>query len=117
MDVAARRLPHLVPFTWDKSSSAYDSGDNEAVFGGYNRDYHRSTWAGTAPEYLNGYRPMQDRPGLLAPYAFGSAHPSGFNMSFCDGSVHTIQYDIDPLVHESLGVRDDGATVDMTAVR
>ena len=37
---------------------------------------------------------------------FGSAHPSGFNAAFCDGSVHLISYTIDPVIHAALGTRD-----------
>jgi prepilin-type processing-associated H-X9-DG protein len=43
---------------------------------------------------------------------FGSAHPGGFNMGFCDGNVRTMRYDIDPAVHKSLGARNDGKPTD-----
>jgi prepilin-type N-terminal cleavage/methylation domain-containing protein/prepilin-type processing-associated H-X9-DG protein len=39
---------------------------------------------------------------------FGSAHLSGFNMAFCDGSTRHIPYDIDLTVHKALGGRKDG---------
>jgi prepilin-type processing-associated H-X9-DG protein len=50
-------------------------------------------------DYFNGLR-------------FGSAHAGGFNMAFCDGSVHTVLYEIDPQVHAMLGDRQDGKTID-----
>lgn len=45
---------------------------------------------------------------------FGSAHPGGFNAVFGDGSVHTINYDIDPFVFDNLGDRQDGQVVDLS---
>ena len=44
-------------------------------------------------------------------YAFGSAHGSTFNIAMCDGSVHTIGYNIDLKVHKYLANRKDGHTV------
>ena len=56
----------------------------------------------------------QDRPGVgprLPESTFGSAHAGGFNMVFCDGSVHNISYDVDSLTHTYLANRLDGQTV------
>ncbi len=39
---------------------------------------------------------------------FGSAHSSTVNLVYCDGSVHTVEYDIDPLIWNDLGGRKDG---------
>jgi prepilin-type N-terminal cleavage/methylation domain-containing protein/prepilin-type processing-associated H-X9-DG protein len=43
---------------------------------------------------------------------FGSAHAGGFNMAFCDGSVHSVTYEIDAQVHAMLSDRQDGMTPD-----
>jgi prepilin-type processing-associated H-X9-DG protein len=44
----------------------------------------------------------------LAHTAFGSAHPAGLHMAFCDGSVRVVEYDVDPLVHQAAANRHDG---------
>ena len=41
--------------------------------------------------------------------AFGSAHPGGFHMAYCDGSVHLQNFAINPHVHRLAGHRGDGA--------
>ena len=51
--------------------------------------------------------PLQDTPGLDNEFIFGSEHANGFNMAFCDGAVHTINYTIDPETHRRLGNRAD----------
>jgi prepilin-type processing-associated H-X9-DG protein len=43
---------------------------------------------------------------------FGSAHPGGFNATFCDGSGRSIPYDIDQDVLRRLTNRKDGQVVD-----
>lgn len=49
------------------------------------------------------------------PY-FGSAHSGGFNGVFADGSVHTLGYDIDPVVFNALATRAEGEVIDSSAV-
>ncbi|QJW98218.1 DUF1559 family PulG-like putative transporter [Frigoriglobus tundricola] len=44
-------------------------------------------------------------------YRFGSAHPSGMNAVWGDGSVRAIRYTITPAVLTALGDRRDGAVV------
>jgi type II secretory pathway pseudopilin PulG len=39
---------------------------------------------------------------------FGSAHPTGCQFVYLDGSTHTIGYEIDPVVFHTLGNRFDG---------
>jgi len=51
--------------------------------------------------------PKQDQTDLGLRGAFGSAHPGGWNCALCDGSVHTISYDIDPEAHVFLSNRQD----------
>ena len=41
---------------------------------------------------------------------FGSAHVSGLNAAYADGSVHTIQFDIDVPVFNALGTRNGSET-------
>ena len=56
--------------------------------------------------------PDQDQRGYATnggcSWNFGSAHPAGCNMAFCDGTVRKINYDIDPVLHMQLGHRSDG---------
>ena len=55
--------------------------------------------------------PLQDKEKPIREYRFGSAHPGGFHMAFCDGSVRRISYDIDLQIHEWLANRKDGHAV------
>ncbi|MCA9260610.1 MAG: DUF1559 domain-containing protein [Planctomycetales bacterium] len=95
---------YLRPESYDgvgaSGSPTYDTGDNETIFTGFNRDYQRSAF----------FPPQQDRPGAVLDSTFGSAHPGVMNMSLCDGSVQQISYDIDPEVHRLRGIRNDGQT-------
>jgi prepilin-type processing-associated H-X9-DG protein len=82
-----------------------DTGDNETWCTGHNNDNFRTTgWnAGNPTEYL----PRPDGP-LEIGSIFGSAHPTTWNASYCDGHVESISYEVDPLVHRYKGNRSDG---------
>jgi prepilin-type N-terminal cleavage/methylation domain-containing protein/prepilin-type processing-associated H-X9-DG protein len=82
--------------------SGSDYGDNESALGGDNEDIAR--WTATGPAI--------DTPGAWWRALFGSAHPSGFQMAFCDGSVQPMSYEIDLTVHKNLGNRKDGVPID-----
>ena len=55
---------------------------------------------------------MQDQEGSSQSFCFGRRHANGFNMAFCDGSVQTVSYTINPAIHRCLGNRADGEAID-----
>jgi hypothetical protein len=72
-------------------------GDNEDI----------SRWGGAgAPA------PAQDTPGSALRGNFGSAHPGGFGVVLCDGSVRVISFSIDLTTHGRLANRKDGQPLD-----
>ena len=86
--------------------------DDQGFTSGWDRD--EVCWGNVAPD--------GDRRGQDGFYQFGSAHPSGFNATMCDGSVRIIRYNIQsnntPTASVPLGVwqrlckRDDGMSID-----
>ena len=46
--------------------------------------------------------------GCLSCLRFGSAHPSTWNAVFCDGSVHSLSYNISLKTHQALASRAGG---------
>jgi prepilin-type N-terminal cleavage/methylation domain-containing protein/prepilin-type processing-associated H-X9-DG protein len=53
--------------------------------------------------------PMRDQRGVSSHIStpFGSNHPYTFNMAFCDGSVDSLDFDIDLTVHQKNSCRND----------
>jgi prepilin-type processing-associated H-X9-DG protein len=89
-------------------TSGKDDGDDQGMYVGYDMDVCRWTKPNSSP--------LRDGRGYF-PYDFGSAHPSGCNFVFCDGSIHLIRYDIDPVVHRRLGNRRDGLAIDTSMIQ
>ena len=88
-----------------------DRGDNETWCTGFNNDNFRKTANGNYGS-LTALTPLLDAPEYPANIpgqdAFGSAHAGGVNMAYCDGSIHTVNYEIDWQIHRDLGDRADG---------
>ncbi len=84
------------------------AGDDNCAYSGHDWDICRWTYPSDS------YRPRQDQVGFNSSVLFGSAHPGGFNMAFCDGSVRNVGYSIDVQLHSYLGNRKDGEAVDLS---
>ncbi len=81
-----------------------DAADNESMYVGYDNDVFRSTsgvWG----------RPHRDSENVSNQLVYGSNHPAGFLAVFCDGSVHSLSFDIDLFVYDRLGARSDGDSI------
>ena len=83
-------------------------GDRESLYVGFGNDTCRTGY----------YAPAQDTEKIdgvsYAQWRFGSAHVEGFHMAMCDGSVKSISYAIELVVHKRLANRQDGELVDAT---
>jgi prepilin-type N-terminal cleavage/methylation domain-containing protein len=83
-------------------STAYDTGewyDDRGWTDGYDPDVVRSTALPPRPD-----DPVDD---ANDPFAMGGTHPSGFNACFGDGAVHFISWDVDPIIYNRWGNRQD----------
>jgi prepilin-type processing-associated H-X9-DG protein len=92
----------------DHYNDGLSGNDDQSLYTGY--DYDSIGLTGYDHRI---YQPQQDQPGAELWYRFGSAHPSGLHMAFCDGSVQTISYDMDGLTYKKLGSRDEGTDIDV----
>jgi prepilin-type processing-associated H-X9-DG protein len=112
---------YLTPEMYDNSTEGQTEtskiiagyGDNQGLWVAFEWDNHRVAFNALGSEPESSSRPRQDTIGIdnANVYAFGSAHPGAFNMSMCDGSVQSIEYDIDTAVHSMNANRKDGGTL------
>ena len=81
--------------------------DNNSFLQGYDWDVVRWTKRTTSfiPENDN------DRTDPGCSVRFGGPHPGVVQAVYCDGSVHAISLDIDPVEWQLLGMRDDGGAL------
>jgi prepilin-type processing-associated H-X9-DG protein len=82
----------------------FQHDDNEGWTSGWDWDAVR--WGNEPPA-----RDHRDS-GILGCAGFGSAHSCGFNAAFCDGSVRTIRYQVDPTMFRRVCIRNDGRVID-----
>jgi prepilin-type N-terminal cleavage/methylation domain-containing protein len=83
----------------DSYETGNDGSDDQTIYNGFDIDNIRWT---IDP-------PLPDTPGYAGGYfIFGGPHPAAFMMSFADGSVRPISFQIDREAHRRLGNRGDG---------
>ena len=85
-----------------------NGGDNNSMYQGY--DYDNTRWVSHEPARDAEFPDVPDHHTR-----FGSPHTGGVNMAYCDGSVRSIDYDIDPDVWATHGVRNDSEKVSVAA--
>lgn len=95
----------------DQYELAATSGNNQGMYVGHDLDTARYC-GGTEDPVRRLYPLYRDTPGLQLEMSFGGPHAGGCQFAFCDGSVRSINYTIDPVVHERLGNRKDGKAID-----
>ncbi|NLE56809.1 MAG: DUF1559 domain-containing protein [Planctomycetes bacterium] len=102
-----------------------DLGDDLCAYVGHADDITRfaedaSGYAGKGPEHGVVGPPVFDADLYKVAWAgvaqFGGCHVGGSNMCFCDGSVRTISYWMDPKVHAKLCNRKDGQAIDPSSL-
>jgi len=94
----------------DVNSPQLSFNTNQAAYCGYEWDNYKVAWSFLTDVERNqeDFQPRADTPGFKETRIWGSAHPAGFHMAYCDGSVQTVNYDVDPFVHSYSASRNDG---------
>lgn len=103
-------------YTYDNTAATRSFGDNQSLWCGFEWDNHRLAHNPITGRPSRLFQPKQDTPGEDNYFRFGSAHSGGFNMSFCDGSVQLLSYDIDSTAHIRLAHRYDGEVIDKSSL-
>ncbi len=99
---------HIPAAQYDGVAGTSNEGNDQGWDTAY--DYDNVRWAQDTPkpdEWVYKNTPT-DRWNFQV---FGSAHSTGCQFVYLDGSTHTISYDIDPVVFHTLGNRADGEAV------
>ena len=97
-------------------SDLHDVGewhDDRGWTAGWDGDTMRASYYPLGPDVMSSNTTIDARNYGLC---LGSAHPSGIQGLFGDGSIRSISYEVDLITLNRLGQRDDGEVVDTTAL-
>jgi prepilin-type N-terminal cleavage/methylation domain-containing protein len=88
-------------------------GDDQSMYCGMDRDLLRWARGAKTNPNVSAIPPIPDSVGDANDYDgnFGGPHSGVVLMGMCDGSVHSISYDIDTTLHGRLGNRKDGEVI------
>jgi prepilin-type processing-associated H-X9-DG protein len=89
-----------------------DPGYDQSLFSGVDLDINRWTYEPPTPDATDLHHVR-----FRGATRFGSSHPAAVNYVFCDGSVRSASFDIDPEVHRRLGTRAEMAFADPSALQ
>jgi prepilin-type N-terminal cleavage/methylation domain-containing protein len=93
----------------DADGSVFSCGDANCSRGADNPPIHDPT----GPNWRDNWKQFGMVTQVFSSfYPSGSAHPSTWNMVFCDGSVHAISYNISLATHQALASRAGGDSPD-----
>ena len=93
-----------------------DAGDNETAMTGFDTNTFRYGGSGGTPPSTppKGLPPQPELPNTPFTTGWGSIHPTTVHFVYCDGSVHDINFTIDPETHRRLSNRSDGLQIDQS---
>jgi prepilin-type N-terminal cleavage/methylation domain-containing protein/prepilin-type processing-associated H-X9-DG protein len=111
----------------DRYYTGDDPGDNDWLWTGWDDDLYRTAginYTGKPGPSVSTPSPIPPQADMLSSMAdattriyeanmWGSPHLAAFNMVFCDGSVRSLPYGIDLLVHRRLHNRASGFDTDL----
>lgn len=87
----------------ERGKTGQGLGDDQTMYLGDDADVRR--WCDSPP--------LRALPEIDDPNLFGSAHSTGCQFAFCDGSVRSVSFQVDVEVFRRLGNRKDGKIVDL----
>jgi prepilin-type N-terminal cleavage/methylation domain-containing protein len=98
--------------TIDRWESGADPADNENMYVGYDNDIYRSSNATFFPPRKDVREAVVIAAGGGTQFfVWGSIHPAGFNMAYCDGSIRISSYNVDAVSFARFGNRRDGNVI------
>jgi hypothetical protein len=109
--ISFRRSEVSLRHITDGASNTYLIGEWHVTPDEYDMVGEGGAWCASLTSHACGFeQPILDGADGTNPFTtFGSAHPSGFHVAYCDGRVHFVAYDVALGVHRAAANRKDGS--------